>query len=842
MEKNSVLYKSSINQITSIWEECKNIPDVDLKHELWQKNVTIVYGKKSNTALFLEHTYLTIISKCIANASFGEDVKPNHILNGKNFKDINIFGVVEDDFFSWIAHKPEGLEVVKKIHSHIKRFDFSKIKSDLLKDLYEELIDVEQRHAIGEYYTPDWLAEKVCKEIIKDPLKQKIIDPSCGSGTFLFHAITLLIKKANKEKMNSIDIIKLVCNKIVGIDIHPVANIFSRVTFLLAILSEIKKQRPNKIIIPVYLGDSLQWSVKDMIGGKNLEIYVPKDENIKSKKRILIFPNNICSDIKKFNEVLNIMLNLIKDNKTKTYFKNWAKNEIQDNCTIDTLINTYQNLLELTQEGRNHIWGYIARNLTKPIWLSNEDQKADVVIGNPPWLKYNSMTEEMKNEFKTSCDYYGLWAEKTNLVTSQDLSKLFFAKSMDLYMKETGKIAFIMPLGSIIGDHYINFKKGNLSKFKIKFKNIWKLGYELKNLFKVPCCVLFAELREKQNELAFPKKIIKFSGKLTSKNTTLEKATQIIREEKEEWNNVIFDKFSYYYNTFLNGAALYPRRLVIVEKQESSSLGGGYNTIFVKGVTSKNDKEPWKQVDPITGTVEKQFIRKAYFGASIAPFRIIDESSQAIIPFDTKEKKMLNSEEALKLGHMNLGNLLNECEKKWDKYRKKSRLTFKKRINYQNTLSNQFPIKKIRVAYTSSGSRVSCTTITDLSSVIDTSLYWTFVNSKNESLYLEGILNSESLRLMFENLQSEGSFGKRHISRNLLKPNIPKYDKNDLLHQDIIKNTANLKKEVSQIDISGMSESKARSEIRKSIDKNKINQKLNNLIDDLFKESQKKAA
>ncbi len=54
----------------------------------------------------------------------------------------------------------------------------------------------------------------------------------------------------------------------------------------------------------------------------------------------------------------------------------------------------------MQREDRNHIWGYVARNLTRPIWLSSEKQKADVVVGNPPWLRLNALHKDIVNHAK----------------------------------------------------------------------------------------------------------------------------------------------------------------------------------------------------------------------------------------------------------------------------------------------------------------------------------------------------------------------------------------------------------------------------------------------------------
>ena len=58
-----------------------------------------------------------------------------------------------------------------------------------MKVLYESVISANERHRLGEYYTPDWLAEEIVSQVVTDPLAQRVLDPGCGSGTFLFHAV-----------------------------------------------------------------------------------------------------------------------------------------------------------------------------------------------------------------------------------------------------------------------------------------------------------------------------------------------------------------------------------------------------------------------------------------------------------------------------------------------------------------------------------------------------------------------------------------------------------------------------------------------------------------------------
>jgi hypothetical protein len=82
-----------------------------------------------------------------------------------------------------------------------------------------------------------------------------MLDPACGSGTFLFHAIRLHLAEAEESgtprELRAQEAARLVA----GIDIHPVAVIIARVTCLLA-LAPALTARTGTAKIPVFLGDA----------------------------------------------------------------------------------------------------------------------------------------------------------------------------------------------------------------------------------------------------------------------------------------------------------------------------------------------------------------------------------------------------------------------------------------------------------------------------------------------------------------------------------------------------------------------------------------------------------
>ena len=128
-------------------------------------------------------------------------------------------------------------------------------------------------------------------------------------------------------------------------------------------------------------------------------------------------------------------------------------------------------------------------------------------------------------------------------------------------------------------------------------------------------------------------------------------------------------------------------------------------------------------------------------------------------------------------------------------------MSFKRRINYNRTLEDQFPISNLRVIYTASGTNVAAVLLKDPSGVIDTSLYYTKVKNEDEGLYLEAILNSDYLIEEIRDSQSQGQWGARHIHRHLLKPPIPKYSSSEQLHKHIVKQAKKIKKIMQNVKL-----------------------------------------
>ncbi len=93
------------------------------------------------------------------------------------------------DFIDVIAF-PDIREVVgeiKKLINILKKYDFSKLGFDVIGRIFERLIPQEERHHLGQYFTNPDVVDLILNFSLHHE-DDKILDPSCGAGTFLVRA------------------------------------------------------------------------------------------------------------------------------------------------------------------------------------------------------------------------------------------------------------------------------------------------------------------------------------------------------------------------------------------------------------------------------------------------------------------------------------------------------------------------------------------------------------------------------------------------------------------------------------------------------------------------------
>jgi hypothetical protein len=235
------------SELSSLWKRVKEDSEFKVAYENWEKYLRVVYGTSvAEDELFIRHTYLAILAKLIVSIRLMENLPKDNdqiinVLEGKFFREQGIENFLEEDFFSWIVRRKArdaGIEIARKLLSLLHKYNFRELSEDVLKSLYQELVDPKTRHDLGEFYTSDWLAHKIVRKLIEQNEKGLFLDPACGSGTFLY----LIIREKRDRLPDTRETLEHILNSVVGIDIHPLAVTIAKANYLLALGDLLKKE------------------------------------------------------------------------------------------------------------------------------------------------------------------------------------------------------------------------------------------------------------------------------------------------------------------------------------------------------------------------------------------------------------------------------------------------------------------------------------------------------------------------------------------------------------------------------------------------------------------------
>jgi len=137
------------------------------------------------------------------NISSGEELKKKlqeYFNNGLNINPR--YGIIfAADFLERIPLPDEIVSGFTRVITELNKYDFSKIGYDIIGRIFEKLIPKTERHKLGQYFTSTDVVDLILGFTIKHP-DDKVLDPACGSGTFLiraYHRKRFLAQKLFKE-------------------------------------------------------------------------------------------------------------------------------------------------------------------------------------------------------------------------------------------------------------------------------------------------------------------------------------------------------------------------------------------------------------------------------------------------------------------------------------------------------------------------------------------------------------------------------------------------------------------------------------------------------------------
>jgi len=781
----SAVYSASMRLLRELYASMADDSAVKVKFREWNALLAKVYGSAlGNEDLFLRHTYLTMVSRVIVTMTLFPKSRRSKmqfrgIVDGEFFKNQNIKNLAEPDFFSWsLDTRAENgfLEFISGIFSRLDVYNFDKLSEDVLKELYQELVDPISRHDLGEYYTPDWLAELTLDQI--NYRSGRLLDPACGSGTFLFAAVHRL----RAQKMTGRKLVEHALNSIIGIDVHPLAILMAKANLLLALRNELETYG-HDVYLPVYMADTLMTGedptrkVHTVVVSEKEIFHLPFRTIERGSLDALI--DRLCLFAKK--GIASEKAAAGATEGVSTWFEDFEDHERM------YWIANFRLMMRLEKGRRNSIWGYILKNAYRPAYLRRE--QADYVVGNPPWLSYRYIKDKgyQRRVKDLTLEYELLEKTDVKLFTQMDTSTLFFVHCAKQFLKPTGTIAFVMPKSVIVpAKQHANFQK-------IGFTQIHDFtGVE--PLFKVRTCVLVRDSDEVKKEIP----VTLWTGKLSHRNCNLPDAVKVLKPAKDKLSfGAVGQTLSPYYDFFLQGATLVPHCFWFVHPPDDRPLNLDAPYLETSKEILKDSKPQWR--DRLEGLVEKDFLFATVLAKDLMPF-VVRKLCLVVLPVKVVSHGTLHvvsSGEILHEGFPRASAWIEQTEKIWDKKRKDETRSIFDWLDYNNKLSAQTLGQPFVVLYNKSGTNLSAAMLTPEESkrvdklsirgvVVDHTSYRYYAKTEEEALYLVGVLNSRIVNEIIKPFQSQGLMGERDIHRRPFEycP-IPLFDPGNETHKQI---------------------------------------------------------
>jgi hypothetical protein len=387
----------------------------------------------------------------LVESVFEQDIYHWWTQPAEEIEDLSLHEIVEQD---WPTPIEEFSKSFIEFVIGIARFDFSNVRGDPLGELYQQYFDPKTRRALGEFYTsPD-----ICDYIVdstdyrQNVQHRRLIDPACGSGTFLVSALDRY-KRDIEDESDFPSALRDLCNqaRIVGLDIHPFAVVLAQIRFMLEILEEYKRAieiEPDFVLhrVPIFRTDSLideskaeegvQQSIEANYGEDIVELTMPLPirQGSEFESMVFEFPQfghvqsmtaGEISNQRQYFTALSAVFDAVKElgeeneyeiNQQRLtpyfydYFTRATNVEQISSAFLDTANGFLETVCELREEYNDGRLLKLIEDVVLGSTLKN-DIEYDFVVGNPPWVSKHSRYSDVEQRRRMHQLYLSAWNE-----------------------------------------------------------------------------------------------------------------------------------------------------------------------------------------------------------------------------------------------------------------------------------------------------------------------------------------------------------------------------------------------------------------------------------------------
>ncbi|MEM1832459.1 MAG: N-6 DNA methylase, partial [Desulfurococcaceae archaeon] len=426
--------------------------------------------------LFSLETYMHLLVRALAASKLGKS--PQNLAQLENTVQ-SMRNVFTPSVFEWVflAYKDPNLnstlrkslvQSVDFMLSVIYSLNVTTLTVDVFREIYQNILPRELRRSLGEFYTREEIVDEVLdatgltENSIEDLYriyqesksssgeleKPVVLDPACGSGSFLVRVARRMFKALGCKP----DIAEFVEETLVGVDINPFAVEMAKLNLILAISDEMlstcrASYVPSKI--RVYWADSLAVvkTNKNVLGGVVQRVHVPSLAQIQGASSIPVpsLPGLNLEDlldlIYRGIEQNASFEDLLEDIKSKT-----------DSTAVERVKNELRELHSILRSivesmGNSRIVEFVKNALVVAALLG----KCDYVIGNPPWVRIHRVAKHVKETLENNYAYYGKGSAydpkfrktKTRFKGLHDYSLAFVERGLQ-FLRDGGVLGYVI--------------------------------------------------------------------------------------------------------------------------------------------------------------------------------------------------------------------------------------------------------------------------------------------------------------------------------------------------------------------------------------------------------------
>lgn len=312
--------------------------------------------------------------------------------------------------------------------------------NDVLKRFYQNVVPQVLRKSLGEFYTPDWLVEVSLDKVEGSFDELRFLDPTCGSASFLLAIIRRIRLHSN---LSATELLKKITQNVWGFDLNPLAVQTARVNYLIAISDLLMDASGIDIEIPVLLADAIYAPSPDEEDDINVVNYVIGSD---VANLVITLPIELALNRERLDTVFSIMGTCVEaDLEPELMLDTLVSHRaifIEERTAWENILSaTYSRVLDLHRRNWNGIWFRIVRNY---FWSASTGE-FDVIVGNPPWVRWSKLPELYRDRVMPTCRRYDIFSHTPFYGWNElDISGLITYTVSDKWLKTGGQLIFLL--------------------------------------------------------------------------------------------------------------------------------------------------------------------------------------------------------------------------------------------------------------------------------------------------------------------------------------------------------------------------------------------------------------